>query len=235
MNEKERSLPSDEGPETAPRARWRWRSMLLLLAAVGLAVVGVNAHSSDNHRLAHKQANALGVRPPTDIYAYGANDGTVVVSWQPSHPAPVGYHIYRATGRHGPFTIVGSVNAPNMDTFSDNSNLATGLTYSYTVTAFDREGESRPAGPIVVLIVGHPPASPTIGPIAPLPTFPVIPAATVRALSRQSSAQPTRVSVPSVGSNGTSAGQPQITPVSTPLALATAQNTSIAPPPTAQR
>jgi hypothetical protein len=95
----------------------------------------------------------------------------VLLSWQPSQPPPVGYRIYRATGRHGAYAIVGAVMGPDMDTFTDSSDLLPGTTYAYTVTAFDRHGESSPVGPIVALVLGASGPTPTVAVPAPLPTF----------------------------------------------------------------
>jgi hypothetical protein len=123
---------------------------------------------------------------PTNLYAYGTSGDAVVLSWQPSRPPPIGYRIYRTTGRHGPYTIVGEVMAPDMDTFTDSTGLMPGTTYSYTVTAFDRQGKSAPVGPIIALVLGAPGPTPTVAVPAPLPTFAVPTSAPRTARTRSS-------------------------------------------------
>jgi hypothetical protein len=126
------------------------------------------------------------LNPPTNLSASGTSDGAVLLSWQPSKPPPVGYRIYRATGRHGRYTIVGAVMAPDMDTFTDSSDLMPGTTYAYTVTAFDRRGQSAPVGPIIALVLSAPGPTPTVAIPAPLPTFAAPTSPTLTAIARSS-------------------------------------------------
>lgn len=115
------------------------------------------------------QQPALPPHPPTAFAASGGFN-SILLSWQPPVPAPVGYRIYRAVGP-GPYTIVGEVNAPNIDTFTDDVDIVPGETYSYTATAFNRDGESAPVGPRVVLVIAPPKATATLPPAKPAPTF----------------------------------------------------------------
>jgi hypothetical protein len=46
-----------------------------------------------------------------------------------------------------------------------------GTTDAYTVTAFDRHGQSAPVGPIIALVLGAPGPTPTVAVPAALPTF----------------------------------------------------------------
>jgi hypothetical protein len=124
------------------------------------------------------------LNPPTDLYASGTSNGTVLLSWQPSKPPPVGYRIYRTTGRHGRYTIVGAVMGPDTDTFADGSDLLPGTTYAYTVTAFDRQGQSAPAGPVIALVLNAP--TPTVAVPAPLPTFAAPTSPTLTAIAQTS-------------------------------------------------
>jgi Fibronectin type III domain len=136
---------------------------IAVIVAISNVLAGTGALQAAPRRTA--------LNPPSDLYASGTSDGTVLLSWQPPQPPPVGYRIYRATGRHGPYAIVGEVMAPDMDTFTDSSDLMPGTTYAYTVTAFDRQGQSAPVGPIIALVLGAPGPTPTMAVPAPLPTF----------------------------------------------------------------
>ena len=136
---------------------------IALIVAISTVLAGTGALQAAPRRTA--------LNPPTDLYASGTSAGTVLLSWQPPQPRPVGYRIYRATGRHRSYTIVGEVMAPDMDTFTDSSDLMPGTTYAYTVTAFDRQGQSAPVGPIIALVLGAPEPTPTVAVPAPLPTF----------------------------------------------------------------
>jgi Fibronectin type III domain len=123
------------------------------------------------------------LNPPTDLYGSSTSDGTVLLSWQPK-PPPVGYRIYRAAGRHRRYTIVGEAMSPDMDTFTDSSDLRPGTTYAYTVTAFDRHRHSAPVGPISALVLGAPGPTPIAAVPAPLLTFAAHVPPTLTALAR---------------------------------------------------
>jgi hypothetical protein len=162
------------------------RLIVCSAGVVGLAVLVVltMARVSAGTSPAAPQHSAL--HPPMNLSVVGRGDGAVVLSWQPPEPPPVGYRIYRATGRHGRYTIVGAVMAPDMDTFTDSSDLLPGATYAYTVTAFDRQGQSAPVGPIIALVLGPPGPTPTVAVPAPLPTFAAPMPATLTAIARSS-------------------------------------------------
>ena len=151
---------------------------IAVIVAISNVLAGTGALQAAPRRTA--------LTPPTYLSASGTSDGTVLLSWQPPQPPPVGYRIYRATGRHGPYTIVGEVMAPDMDTFTDRSELMPGTTYAYTVTAFDRQGQSAPVGPIIALVLGAPGPTPTVAVPAPLPTFAAPLPPTLTALARSS-------------------------------------------------
>jgi hypothetical protein len=153
------------------REGWAARLIVCAGVVVGLAVIVVFSGPQVGAGTAPTAPGHTALHPPTDLFAFGRGDGAVVLSWQPSQPPPVGYRIYRATGRHGRYGIVGAVMAPNLDTFTDSSDLLPGTTYAYTVTAFDRQGQSAPAGPIIALVLGAPGPTPTVAAPAPLPTF----------------------------------------------------------------
>jgi hypothetical protein len=145
--------------------------LLVLVVAIMLGLVAVSVNAAAKVGSQGVQGARRPLQPPTALYASGTSDGAVLLSWQPSQPPPVGYRIYRATGRHGRYTIVGAVMAPDMDTFTDSSDLLPGTTYAYTVTAFDRQGQSAPVGPIIALVLGAPGPTLTVAVPAPLPTF----------------------------------------------------------------
>jgi hypothetical protein len=161
--------------------RGGWIGVVLgiaVIVAISNVLAGTGALQAAPRRTA--------LNPPTDLYASGTSDGAVLLSWQPSKPPPVGYRIYRATGRHGRYTIVGAVMAPDMDTFTDSSDLMPGTTYAYTVTAFDRQGQSAPVGPIIALVLSTPGPTPTVAIPAPLPTFAAPTSPTLTAITRSS-------------------------------------------------
>jgi Fibronectin type III domain len=165
------------------RAKRADRMIVCSAVVVGLVVIVVLSQAQVG---AGAAPAAPRLHPPTDLSVFGRGDGAVVLSWQPPRPPPVGYRIYRATGRHGRYTIVGEVTAPDMDTFTDSSDLMPGTTYAYTVTAFDRQGQSAPVGPIIALVLGAPGPTPTVAVPAPLPTFAAPASPTFTALARSS-------------------------------------------------
>src|SRR5438105_8264393 len=153
------------------RAKRADRMIVCSAVVVGLAVIVALSQAQVGASATPAASRHTALHPPTDLSVFGRGDGAVVLSWQPPQPPPVGYRIYRATGRHGRYTIVGEVTAPDMDTFTDSSDLLPGTTYAYTVTAFDRHGESSPVGPIMALVLGASRPTPTVAVPAPLPTF----------------------------------------------------------------
>ena len=172
-----------------------WILVVLVVIVLGLVAVVVNAVAKVGSQGVQGARRPL--QPPTALYASGTSDGAVLLSWQPSQPLPVGYRIYRATGRHGSYTIVGAVMGPDMDTFTDRSDLMPGTTYAYTVTAFDRQGESTPVGPIMALVLGASGPTPTVAVPPPLATFTAPTSPTLTAIARSS--RPVRTSKPRSG------------------------------------
>ena len=168
------------------RAKRADRMIVCLAVVVGLAMIVAFSQAQVGAGATPAAPRHTALHPPTDLSVFGRGDGAVVLSWQPPQPPPVGYRIYRATGRHGRYTIVGEVTAPDMDTFTDSSDLLAGTTYAYTVTAFDRQGQSAPAGPISALVLGAPGPTPTMAVPAPLPTFAAPTSPTLRAPARSS-------------------------------------------------
>lgn len=153
--------------------------LIVIMLFVGAAAAVLVSGTSNASAPQAPKPTARPLPAPTGLYASGNSDGAVLLSWQPVSGAAIGYRIYRAMGRHGPYAIVGTVNAPDMDTFTDEQGLTPGATYAYTVTAFDRQGQSRPAGPIVAVLLAAPLNSPTATEVPqPPPTFhPLSPAA----------------------------------------------------------
>jgi Fibronectin type III domain len=168
------------------RAKRADRMIVCSAVVVGLAVIVALSQAQVGASATPAAPRHTVLHPPTDLSVFGRGDGVVVLSWQPPQPPPVGYRIYRATGRHGRYTIVGEVTAPDMDTFTDSPNLLPGTTYAYTVTAFDRQGQSAPVGPIIALVLAAPGPTPTVAVPAPLPTFAAPLPPTLTALARSS-------------------------------------------------
>lgn len=120
-------------------------------------------------------AQEASVQAPTNLSAFISN-GALVLSWQPAHPAPDGYRVYRSSGQRGPYALIGTISAPDIDTFTDESNLTPDTTYAYKVTAINGPNESAAAGPAIVVVAprnmgGRVLPSPTIPPPRPVPTF----------------------------------------------------------------
>jgi len=182
----------------------------LLVAAIGgFALYSMFSQRSMTAPLSSTHISAP--RAPVGLYAASTGAGDVLLSWQPPQSAPVGYRIYRSTGHNGPYTIVGTVNAPDIDTYRDTINLSLGTTYVYTVTAFDRQKESEPAGPVVAVLVAPPTQQATAVVPTPLPTFAPLAPATLAALPARPQGStpvpPTHVSSPSL-SVGTPSSSP---------------------------
>ena len=203
--------------------RWDRRRIISLLVVpisvtlgivIGGGIVSLS-HTQANTEVTQVTSRRLSLRPPTGLTGVGAN-GTISLSWQPATPAPIGYRIYRSTGQHGPYVIIGTVNAFDMSGFTDDRDLTVGNTYAYTVTSYDRMSESAPTAPIIALIGIAPAPSPTVAAPPPLPTFAVPAAPTLTAIARLPKASgkivPTVTSSPK---QGTAVAQLTPAPVST--------------------
>lgn len=194
-------MSSDKRPSPASadtgKSRWSsgggargmrlWIAIIIVTMLLVGAVAAVLLSGTTNASAPQAPKFTPGPLPsPTDLYASGTTDGAVLLSWQPIGGGAIGYRIYRATGRHGPYTIVGTVNAPDIDTFTDDRDLTPGATYAYTVTAFNRQGQSRPAGPIVAVLLAAATNTPMMGVPQPPPTFQPVSPATLTALAKGS-------------------------------------------------
>jgi len=179
--------------------------IFVLAVVIALAVVPPATPAAS---VGQRQANALlpsptrtmmTVRPPT-AFVGGTTHDAITISWRKPRPLPVGYRIYRATGRFAPYTLVGTVNEPDLTSFTDAADLTPAATYVYTVTAFDGQNESAPSNPIVaVLLPGTAPTvspTPTAQPLGPLPTFAPIAPATLTAIARLPHLAGTPLAVP---------------------------------------
>ena len=158
----------------ARRTGWssgRGRVVILVIVGgavmVGLAVIAAGVRNSSTViGLPAVTPTVRALLPPSNIDAVSLGPGAITISWTPSPSSVVGYRIYRASRRHGAYIIIGSVNARDMDSFTDNSDFTPGATYDYTVTAFDRRGESAPTSPIIAVVLAAPVATPTL-PVPP--------------------------------------------------------------------
>jgi hypothetical protein len=79
---------------------------------------------------------------PRGLYTY-PGDNYVEVHWMSNSESDVaGYHVYASTSLYGTYDYIGTVEG---NAFIDNG-VANGITYYYTVSAFDDNGnESRPS------------------------------------------------------------------------------------------
>lgn len=66
------------------------------------------------------------------------NTRAVTLNWTPSDSAVVGYYIFRASQSSGPYTKLNL--SPSADTFYADTNLFSGETYYYVITAVDADG-----------------------------------------------------------------------------------------------
>jgi len=222
----------------------RFFALGLLIGVIVVAVVGLVAllivlptsnsgshGSASSASLPQTTPASAPLHSPPAFSASGSN-GAILLSWQPSLPAPVGYRIYRATG-WGPYNIVGEVNAPNIGTFIDDVDIMPGETYSYTVTAFNRNGESAPAGPAVALVLAPLAATATLPPAKPLPTYAPPAPATLTTVAQR--AHPSTTSLPTSPSpaDRSSTGSPRtaIARLATPLPPTHVPSASHAPLP----
>ena len=168
---------------------------VLFVAVVGIALATVAPATPPAVRGAGAQAStptasplrqAAAVPPPADPFISGTTAGAVTLSWRAPRPLPVGYRVYRATGRYQPYAIVGTVNAPDINSFTDDTNLTPGTTYIYTVTAFDGQNESAPTAPVVAVLLPAPQqtATATTQPLGPAPALAPIPPRTLTAIAK---------------------------------------------------
>src|SRR5205085_10839445 len=86
------------------RAKRADRMIVCLGVVVGLAVIVVLSKAQVGAGATPAAPRHTALHPPTDLSVFGRGDGAAVLSWQPPGPLPVGYRIYRATGRHGRYT-----------------------------------------------------------------------------------------------------------------------------------
>jgi hypothetical protein len=142
-----RVRPEDTGPswpqgvarQSAGRV-WLVIGLATLLAlAVGLVLAQGVLSSNKLHRPAQAFPDS-----PSRVAVAASGSGSILVSWAPRGANSVGYRIYRAQGKDGPYAIIGEVTSAIIHSYADSSALQTGATYWYRVTAFNRNGESRP-------------------------------------------------------------------------------------------
>ena len=85
-------------------------------------------------------ARAVTIDPPSNLNATSVSADEIDLTWDASPTAGItGYHVYR----NGGGTPIATVHDPT--TAYPDTGLNPGTTYSYTVTAFDDNGESGPS------------------------------------------------------------------------------------------
>ncbi len=185
--------------------------IVIALIAVGIVVWPATVGSNAGQPAASVDLPSP-LRPPIDVRVSGAGPGNnmLVVTWRLVQPPPIGYRVYRATGHDGAAQLIGSVTAPDIGSFTDGRGLAPGATYAYTVTSFNRRGESAPSAVAVAAVIAPPPtptpvallvlppfkAYPTTASLRQLPPFRVYPTPTPKAGGRSSSPTGTPHSAP---------------------------------------
>ena len=197
---------------------------LLFLVGVALALALVPPASPSLGQQADAQAplsrvtttpGAYAPRPPITPFIAGTTASAITLAWRAPRPLPVGYRIYRATGRNAPYAIIGTISDPATTYFTDDQDLSPAATYAYTVTAFDGQNESAPAAPVVAVLLPAPRTTPTstatAHPLGPLPTLAPIPPRTLTAIATLP--RPVVTPLPAPGASVT----PGIPPANTPV------------------
>ncbi|HYX84819.1 MAG TPA: fibronectin type III domain-containing protein [Gaiellales bacterium] len=104
------------------------------------SVIQKNAANGDAFSVDNLSLTASGVTsidPPSNLTANVVSSGEIDLQWDPSGTAGItGYHVFRNGGSQP----VATVNAP--DTTYADTNVNAGTSYTYTVDAFDANGES---------------------------------------------------------------------------------------------
>ncbi len=128
-------------------------ALLALGAIVGLVLSqGALPSLSSNTTPGPDQATPAS---PAQVAVAASGGGSILVTWVPRGGNAVGFRVYRAQDRDGPYVIIGEVSSPVIHSFADSPSLQAGATYWYRVTAFNRNGESRPsAASAVVAVLG---------------------------------------------------------------------------------
>ena len=97
---------------------------------------------------------------PQNLVATAISESEIDLTWDQNTDTPIRYYIYRATVSGGPYALIDSVDHPT-SSFND-TGLATGTTYYYTVSAVNADGESAQSGEAS--------ATTTTGPVPAIPT-----------------------------------------------------------------
>ena len=110
----------------------------LTLWVIQKKAVSGNTLTVDNLTLSTGTVSAIDA--PSNLHASGVSADEIDLTWDASQTGGItGYHVYR----NGGGTPVATVNAP--DTAYADTGLNAGTTYTYTVAAFDQNGESGPS------------------------------------------------------------------------------------------
>ena len=105
-------------------------------------VLQLKAASGDTFTVDNLSVTAAGapIDPPSSLSAAAVSTSQIHLSWTASGTSGIsGYHIFR-NGSTSPVATVG----PSATTY-DDTGLAPGTTYRYTVTAFDANADSAPS------------------------------------------------------------------------------------------
>lgn len=93
--------------------------------------------------------------PPKGLYSI-TGDGRVTITWLPNdEPDLAGYRVYRSYSPEGPYNYIGSTNVE----FYIDEDVTNGVTYFYTVTAYDVNGNESPPSDEVVYDTPRPEGS----------------------------------------------------------------------------
>jgi hypothetical protein len=130
---------------------WLAVGLAALLALGATAGLTQGALPSPSSNTTHRPAQVVPDSPSR--VAVTAAGGSILVSWAYAGANAVGFRIYRAQDRQGPYAIIGEVSSTVILSYADSSALQTGAAYWYRVTAFNRKGESRPSAASSALVV----------------------------------------------------------------------------------
>jgi hypothetical protein len=118
------------------------RKLALILCVVAfltvlfcIQVTGCGGGGSSTASNSHPSPSPAPTPAPTP--ALGAHD--VSLSWNASTSTVVGYNVYRGTRTGGPYNRVSS--SPDANTTYLDSNVQSGATYFYVVTAVDASSQ----------------------------------------------------------------------------------------------
>ena len=106
----------------------------------------------------YSSSAASGLLAPTDLTATPFSAANAILTWQDNSTTETGYRVERKSGSNGFFSTIATL-GPDATTFTD-SDLDSGVPYTYRVLAFNEMGQSGYSN-LAVVITPSIPATPT--------------------------------------------------------------------------